>query len=75
MVLGFFHRRLMGFCCRISILNSTQKVRAILAATYTQYDFIREMSDFQYSGIVYLFLRFSKNTLISSPFFLKLLKI
>lgn len=44
MVLGFFHRRLMGFCCRISILNSTQKVRAILAATYTQYDFIRKIA-------------------------------
>ena len=31
----------MGFCCRISILNSTQKVRALLAARYKRLNLYR----------------------------------
>ena len=73
---GFFHQRLMGFCCRISILNSTQKVRALLAATYTQYGFIRKMCDFFSTQALFnCFLNFQKTPEFLPLFFLKLLKI
>jgi hypothetical protein len=68
----------MGFCCRISILNSTQKVRALLAATYNQYGFIRKGVIFSVctQALFSHFLNFQKTSyLISSTFFLKLLKI